>query len=126
MKKAHKTVVAGIAVVALSAAMGVSIYGSRLVSIGAAYKAKVICSGMFVSHREFRSLLDTDVSADDLAVLRHIDVRVDRNSRAVTAEFFGLIGRTAVYRPGLGCAIIPPGAVSSAWSRAGDPSPGQG
>ena len=126
MKKTHKTVVAGVAVVALSAAIGVLIYGARLVAIGAAYKAKVICSGMFVSHREIRSLLDTDASADDLAVLRHIDVRVDRNSRAVTAEFFGLIGRTAVYRPGLGCAIIPPGAVSSAWSRAGDPSPGQG
>lgn len=96
----------GVAVVALGAAAAVLYYGYRLASIGTAYTAKTLCSGIFVSQRDPRSLLSTDVSADDLSFLRHIDVQVDRDSRQVTATLFGLAEQKAVYRDGCGCRVV--------------------
>jgi len=125
MKRAHKTVVAGIAAVGLCAALVVSIYGLRLAAIGAAYKAKIVCSGVFVSHREVRSLLDTDVSADDLSLLRYFDVRVDRDAREVSAAFLGLVERTAVYRVGRGCALVPREPGDPTLAGAGDSTEGR-
>lgn len=101
-----QAVVVGVAVVALAAAVAVLLYGSQLAAIGTAYAAKILCSGIFVSQRDAQSLLDADVSADYLSLLRHIDVQVDRGSREVTATFFGLAKRRAVYREGRGCAVI--------------------
>ena len=115
MKNAHTIV--GLAMVALVAAIAVLFYGSRLAAIGTAYTAKILCSGIFVSQRDPRSLLDADVSSDDLAVLRHVDVRVDRDLREVTAAFFGLAGRKAVYREGRGCALVHGEAAKPATSR---------
>lgn len=100
MKNAYKQVIVGIAVVVSAAAIVVLFYGSRLAAIGTAYAAKIMCSGIFVSQRDPQSLLGADVSADDLSFLRHIDVQVDRGSREVTATFFGLARRKAVYREG--------------------------
>lgn len=93
-------------------------YGFQLVVIGTAYKAKIICSGIFVAQRDVQSLLDVDVSADDLTPLGHIDVQVDQQSRKVTAAFFGLFKRTAVYREGQGCALFTAEAVGPAVPRA--------
>ena len=106
MKNAYKRVIVFIAVVALAAAIAVLFYGFQLAAIGTAYAAKILCSGIFVSQRDPQSLLGADVSADDLSFLRHIDVQVDRGSREVTATFFGLAKRKAVYREGRGCAVI--------------------
>jgi len=106
MKNAYTQVFVGIAVVALAAAIAVLFYGFQLAAIGTAYAAKILCSGIFVSQRDAQSLLGTDVSADYLSFLRHIDVQVDRGSREVTATFFGLAKRKAVYREGQGCAVI--------------------
>ena len=106
MKNAYKQVIVGIAVVVLGAAIAILFYSSQLAAIGTAYAAKILCSGIFVSQRDAQSLLGTDVSADDLSFLRHLDVQVDRDSREVTATFFGLAKRKAVYREGRGCAVI--------------------
>jgi CubicO group peptidase (beta-lactamase class C family) len=106
MKNAYKQAIVGVAVVALALAIAVLFYGSQLAAIGTAYAAKILCSGIFVSQRDAQSLLGTDVSADYLSFLRHIDVQVDRGSREVTATFFGLAKRKAVYREGRGCAVI--------------------
>jgi len=106
MKNAYKQALVGVAVVALAAAIAVLFYGSQLAAIGTAYAAKILCSGIFVSQRDVQSLLGTDVSADYLSFLRHIDVQVDRGSREVTATFFGFARRKAVYREGRGCAVI--------------------
>lgn len=118
MKKAYKRAVVGVAVVALVVAIAVLFYGLQLGAIGTAYKAKVVCSGIFVSQRDAGSLLDTDLSADDLAILRHVDVQVDRESREVTAALFGLAGRRAVYREGQGCVVIHRKAANPATPRA--------
>ena len=106
MKNAYKQAIVGVAVVTLTAAIAVLFYGSQLAAIGTAYAAKILCSGIFVSQRDARSLLATDISADYLSFLRHIDVQVDRGTREVTATFFGLAKRKAVYPKGRGCAVI--------------------
>jgi len=80
-------------------------YAWSLMQLGAAYKAKILCSGVFVSHREAHSILNTDLAADDLSILRHIEAEIDTESKQVTADFLGIIERSAVYRPGLGCYL---------------------
>lgn len=101
-----KIIVITVAVL-LIAFTGSSIYyASRLLSIGAAYKAKILGSGVFVSGRNPASVLDSDVSADDLAFLRHADAKIDFEKKEVTADFFGLIRRKAVCRDGMGCTLV--------------------
>ena len=118
MKDAHRRAVVGVAVVALGAGAAVLFYGLRVTAIGTAYTAKILCSGIFVSQRDPQSLLDTDLSADDLALLRHIDVQVDRDSHEVRAAFFGFAKRKAVYGEGRGCAIVHGKAAKPATPRA--------
>ena len=106
MKKSHRRAVVAVAVVALGVVTVVLYYGSRLAAIGTAYTAKILCSGIFVSQRELQSLRDTDLSADDLSVLRYVDLQVDRGLRQVTATLFGLAKRRAEYGEGRGCAVV--------------------
>lgn len=96
-------------VIGLGAAVIIAVasyYALRLASIGSAYKAKILCSGVFVAKREPGSILSKDLAADDLSILRHIDTKVDYALKQVTADFFGIIKRKAIYRPGLGCTLV--------------------
>jgi beta-lactamase family protein len=77
----------------------------RVASIGVAYKAKMFCSGVFVSGRDPQSVL-ADLEVDDLAILRHINASMDRATRSVTATILGIVTRRAVYRDGLGCVLV--------------------
>ena len=79
-------------------------YARKLISIAAAYKAKVLCSGVFISGRSPESVLQEDLEIDDLAYLRSISTEVDFSKKQVTANFFGLVKRIAVYNPKLGSA----------------------
>jgi len=81
-------------------------YSSGLLSIGAAYKAKILSSSVFVSDREPGSVLATDVSADDLSFLKHLNSRIDFEKKEVTVDFFGLIKRKSICRPGMGCTLV--------------------
>jgi CubicO group peptidase (beta-lactamase class C family) len=97
------------AVIVAAAAWGAVAF-LRIAAIGAAYKAKVIASGIFVSGREPESLLE-DVSADAYRILRLFSAEVDRRGCSVKASFLGLRARTAVFRPGLGTTLaigVPP------------------
>lgn len=80
-------------------------YAVRVASIGVAYKAKVLCSGVFVSGRDPQEVL-ADLEIDDLAILRHVDVSIDRTMKSVTASALGVVRRQAVYRERLGCALV--------------------
>jgi CubicO group peptidase (beta-lactamase class C family) len=93
------------ALVTLLASTGLY-YASKLVSTGVAYKAKILCSGVFVSRRTPESVLNSDLAADDLAILRYVDAKIDLVTRTSTASFFGLINQTAAFRPGLGCTLV--------------------
>lgn len=103
MKK--RAIISLVALVTLIASTGLY-YASKLISTGVAYKAKVLCSGVFVSQRSPESVLNSDLAVDDLAILRHIDAKIDRRSKTSAASFLGLINQTAVFRPGLGCTLV--------------------
>lgn len=108
-------VILGVVVIALY-------YGYRLATIGTAYVAKILCSGVFVSQRDPAVIVGSDLAIDDIDVLRHLDARVDREARAVTADIFGLARRKAVFREGRGCAVMHGGAeLSQATVRAAMP-----
>jgi CubicO group peptidase (beta-lactamase class C family) len=76
----------------------------QILAIGIAYKAKILCSGVFVSGRSPDAVL-AELETDDLALLRHLRATVDITAGSVTASALGLVRRTAVYREGLGCAL---------------------
>jgi CubicO group peptidase (beta-lactamase class C family) len=74
-------------------------------SVGASYKAKVLCSGIFVSGRTLESMLAADVSADSYRPMRLFHTAVDPGRRLVTCSLLGTARRTAVFRPGLGATL---------------------
>ncbi|MGZ8246940.1 MAG: serine hydrolase domain-containing protein [Methylomagnum sp.] len=81
-------------------------YAWAVLTMGVAYKAKLLCSGVFVAHRPAEDVLSADLAVDDLAPLRHFDAAIDPASRTATASVAGLFRRTALFRPGLGCTLL--------------------
>jgi CubicO group peptidase (beta-lactamase class C family) len=79
-------------------------HAARILAIGVSYKAKMFCSGVFVS-KQSPGVVLADLEIDDLAVLRHITVSLDPSTSSVTASLYGIVRRRAVYREGLGCAL---------------------
>ena len=75
--------------------------------VGSAYKAKIVCSAVFLSGRDEASVLNEDVHADSglLRVLDFFDVEVDHENKSVTSSFYGLVSRTAVFREGIGATL---------------------
>ena len=81
-------------------------YLPRLLHLAAAYKAKLVCSGVFVSKRDIQSLLNEDLGVDDLAPLRYLKTAIDPEQGIVTVSCWGRFQRIALYRPGLGGALV--------------------
>jgi hypothetical protein len=77
----------------------------KVASVGAAYKAKALASGVFVSGRTLESLLAEDVSADSYRIMRLFTPEVDPVHRTVTCSLLGLRKVSAVFRPGLGATL---------------------
>lgn len=80
-------------------------HATRMVSVGVAYKAKMLCSEVFVAGRDPREVL-ADLEVDDLALLRYVTVSIDPNSKSVTTTALGIIKRQAVYHEDLGCTLL--------------------
>jgi hypothetical protein len=74
-----------------------------VLSVGVGHKARVLCSGVFVSKRTPAAVL-ADLQVDDLSVLQYVNASIDTVAHTVTAQALG-IERRAVYREGLGCAL---------------------
>ena len=81
-------------------------YFIRLIPIAAGYKAKVLCSAIFVSRRDIDPRSAPDVSADSYRLLRFFHARIDHDLRTVGCSWLGLWPRTAIYRPGLGATLM--------------------
>jgi CubicO group peptidase (beta-lactamase class C family) len=73
--------------------------------LAAAYKAKLLCSGVFVSKRDPQSILSQDLDGEGLGFLRIVDAELDRSNQRVTASVLGRAQRTAVFRENLGCTL---------------------
>lgn len=82
-----------------------------LLRVGSGYAAKIVCSNVFLAGRDESQVLADDVQAPGHPLLRLMRVSVDRPAQRVSAALLGHIAPSvAVYRPGLGCAVVPEGA----------------
>jgi CubicO group peptidase (beta-lactamase class C family) len=86
-----------------------------LLRVGASYSAKIVCSNVFLAGRDPNEVLNTDVQSPGVALLRLMQVTVDRQQKVVHAGFLGFIGHgLALARPTTGCAAIPDGNIEYA------------
>jgi CubicO group peptidase (beta-lactamase class C family) len=84
--------------------LAAGVYVSRVASILAAYKAKMLCSEVFLADRE-ADVVERELEVDDLKPLRYISDSVDRSARRVTSRFAGIIAREAAFHGSRGCAV---------------------
>lgn len=91
------------------AILGGAAYGGAqlngLAEVGSGYKAKILCSEVFVAGRS-----EADVIASEFAginpVLDYVKANVDRERNEVRASLMGLGARRALYREGVGCTLV--------------------
>lgn len=95
----------GIAIVIVGLAWFLTAAIGPVVSAGMAYKAKTLCSEVFVSGRPHHDIL-ADLAIDDLRPLRLLRVEVDTDQRVVTARLL-IARRKARFTDGLGCTLAP-------------------
>lgn len=103
-----------LAVIALLIGMIGLAYGvnflSRLGPMPSGYVSHTICSGMFISGRDY-----DDLFANDIPKLERRLTRTEVDGNVVTTQFgfwpFGYTSRS-VYRPGLGCARLEEGGIA--------------
>jgi CubicO group peptidase (beta-lactamase class C family) len=99
--------------IGLTCALGASAWFLvPVLTVGVGHKARVLCSGVFVSKRTPAAVL-ADLQVDDLSTLQYINASIDTVAHSVTARALG-VERRAVYREGLGCTLeldnlTPPG-----------------
>jgi CubicO group peptidase (beta-lactamase class C family) len=77
----------------------------RLAPIGTAYAAKTLCSGVFVSGRPARTVIEEDILADNHPLLQLVIPSLDAQRRRASATFLGIAERVAQFRPGFGCTV---------------------
>lgn len=82
--------------------------GFDTLGIAVAYKAKMLCSGIFLAERRPEDVL-AELQRDDLAPLRFISASVDSSEGYVKASALGIVRRQAAFRGATGCAIVPRG-----------------
>jgi hypothetical protein len=75
----------------------------RLAAVGVAYKAKMVCSGVFVAGRAPAAVI-ADLDRDDLSLLRHFSTTIDSGRRVIVSAF-GAVTREAAYHADTGCAL---------------------
>jgi CubicO group peptidase (beta-lactamase class C family) len=102
--RSRRLVRVALALLAVAVAIALT-YGWRVAAILVAYKAKQVCSGLFVAGRGEQAVV-TELEVDDLELLRLIDSSADPSRKSVTASAFGLITREAAYRGETGCALV--------------------
>lgn len=83
-----------------------AIYLQAAARVGAGYKAKILCSAVFVSGRSPDAVLAEDLRVDGLELLDLFSHRIDWQQPSVTISFFGLVEQRAIYRDGLGCTLV--------------------
>ncbi|MFO7981202.1 MAG: hypothetical protein R6V00_10275, partial [Candidatus Aminicenantes bacterium] len=72
--------------------------------IGCGYKAKILCSGVFVSNRNPETVMEQDLAFHPLFDLIKTDV--DYENKEVKASLLGLIKSKAIYIDQLGAVLL--------------------
>lgn len=108
MKKLLMRITLGLAIIIL-VILGLVAYFliARVAPIGAGYKAKMLCSHLFVANRSAESILENELEPFN-PLLKYVDAEIDYENKSVTATAFGVVTRRAVFNECLGCTIIPP------------------
>lgn len=65
------------------------------------YVAKLGCSGVFVAGQSAERL-----ESEDFSRMGYVSLSIDEDSQRARATVFGLASRVAVYREGIGCALV--------------------
>ena len=78
-------------------------YASQL-SIAAGYQAKILCSAVFVSKRDPKTVLREDIAIHPL--LRVVRSRIDRDKKDVVSSTLGLFKARTVYLDKLGAVLL--------------------
>jgi CubicO group peptidase (beta-lactamase class C family) len=97
--------VLGLALLIVGLVWAVTVAVRPAVSVGLAYKAKTLCSEMFLSNRSQDNIL-ADLEIDDLRLLRLVPTDVDPSARVVTSRLL-MAKRQARFTEGLGCTLGP-------------------
>ena len=110
MKNIFRYVVRGVVLLFLIA-LGYAVYFVywQVAPIAAGYKSKLLCSAVFVAGRPGESVLAEELSPKVNPLLYLVSTEVDQEGKSASATAFGMVTRTAVFREGLGCTIVPPG-----------------
>lgn len=70
------------------------------------YAAKEVASTLFVNGRNLQDVKDNDIN---FSLIPLSSIEVDEEKKEVHTNFLGFAKQTAVYRPGLGCALVADG-----------------
>ena len=91
-------------------------YCWQVVTIGTAYKAKILCSSVFISKRS-----PQDIMREDLAgIMSIIKADIDFKSKSVTTSFPGVPRQCAIFRNNLGCTSLAGVSDTEILSQSGD------
>jgi CubicO group peptidase (beta-lactamase class C family) len=82
----------------------IGVYAARVASILAAYKAKMLCSEVFVAGRD-PQVVEKELEVDDLAPLTYVASSVNEDGKHVISSVAGIITQSAEYHEGRGCAV---------------------
>ena len=70
--------------------------------MGAAYKAKLLCSNTFIARRAPKNILRNDLNGPERIISSHINY----SQKYVTASLPGIPEQKAIYVPNLGCILL--------------------
>ena len=96
-----KKLIIWLVIICILAVVGYTVNSYATLFNGAA--AKEVCSCMYLSDREQESIEMNDLNSFFIKLSTNV---VDEENRTVTSSFFGIASKTAVYRDGLGCALV--------------------
>ena len=103
MKKYLKVIVPILAVIVIAAGLYFGSQALHIADVGAGYKAKILCSSVFISNRNPADVLNEDLSESRLSL---INQRIDYERKQVTATaLLGIVKRVATFRQGLGATL---------------------
>ena len=68
------------------------------------FSAKSVCSCTFEAGRDLKSIEEGD---NDIDMVNYASNKINLEEKSVTSAFFGLKKRTAVYKEGIGCMLLP-------------------
>jgi hypothetical protein len=91
----------------------------KMTAVGAAYKAKILCSAVFVANRD-----PADVQKQELVTVP-FPAQIDyKNKRVTVNPGLGMPAQIAVFRDGLGCTLCTPYTLDHVLAQeTGDPTP---